>query len=250
VSTKGEPITIYTDGACRGNPGPGGWAAVLMHGAREKELVGGEPVTTNNRMELMAAISGLEALKRPSRVELYTDSRYVIDGITQWIEGWKKRGWKKVANRDLWERLAKAAEPHEIAWRWVAGHSGDPGNDRVDKLATMEADRAGEKDDVRVRAELDAKLEVECALAGQKDAQKKAPAWCVRGPGNTGVHCLTGSGKERCPHAFIVMERTKLILRDKAGGRKTIETDERGKGKEVDEVKRILGDIAAPPGAS
>lgn len=134
-------VEIWTDGACLGNPGPGGWAAVLRLGEREKELVGGEPETTNNRMELMAAISALEALKRPSKVRLVSDSEYVVKGITEWLPGWRAKGWKKVKNRDLWERLAEVAGRHEVTWEWVRGHSGDVMNERVDRLAVAEAER-------------------------------------------------------------------------------------------------------------
>ncbi len=133
-------VVIYTDGACRGNPGPGGWGAVLMSKGTEKELWGGERLTTNNRMELMAAIAGLEALKRPCRVQLYTDSMYLRDGITRWLPAWKARQWrtadkKPVKNVDLWQRLEAAAAPHEIDWRWVRGHAGHPENERADALA-------------------------------------------------------------------------------------------------------------------
>lgn len=133
-------IEIFTDGACSGNPGPGGWGAVLRYGAVEKELAGGEPATTNNRMELTAAIAGLEALKRPCRVRVYTDSIYLRDGITRWLPAWKARGWrtadkKPVKNVDLWQRLEAAAAPHEIAWHWVRGHAGHPENERADALA-------------------------------------------------------------------------------------------------------------------
>ena len=133
-------VDIFTDGACRGNPGPGGWGAILRYGGTEKELSGGEPETTNNRMELMAAISALEALKRPVTVDLHTDSTYVRDGITKWIHGWKKRDWrtadkKPVKNVDLWQRLEAAAERHEVSWHWVKGHAGHPDNERVDELA-------------------------------------------------------------------------------------------------------------------
>lgn len=133
-------VEIFTDGACRGNPGPGGWGALLRFGGTEKELSGGEPETTNNRMELMAAISALEALKRPVTVDLHTDSTYVRDGITKWIHGWKKRDWrtadkKPVKNVDLWQRLEAAAARHEVAWHWVKGHAGHPDNERVDELA-------------------------------------------------------------------------------------------------------------------
>jgi ribonuclease HI len=139
-------VEIYTDGACRGNPGPGGWAALLRMGEKERELSGGEPLTTNNRMELTAAIKGLEALKRPCRVQLHTDSNYVRDGITKWIHGWRRNGWKTadkkpVKNADLWQELLDAAATHRVEWHWVKGHSGHPENDRVDGLACAEADR-------------------------------------------------------------------------------------------------------------
>jgi ribonuclease HI len=133
-------VEIFTDGACSGNPGPGGWGALLRYGAVEKELSGGEPLTTNNRMELMGAISALEALKRPSQVKLHTDSTYVKDGITKWLKGWKAKNWltadkKPVKNKELWQRLEAAALLHKIDWLWVKGHSGHPENDRVDQLA-------------------------------------------------------------------------------------------------------------------
>lgn len=139
-------IEIFTDGACKGNPGPGGWAALLRMGRHEKELVGGEPQTTNNRMELRAVIAALEALTSPCVILLHTDSRYVIDGITSWIHGWKRNGWKNaakkpVANADLWQRLEAATAGHRIAWEWVKGHDGHPENERVDRLASDEADR-------------------------------------------------------------------------------------------------------------
>jgi ribonuclease HI len=139
-------VEIYTDGACRGNPGPGGWGALIRSGGREKELSGGEAPTTNNRMELLAAIEGLRALKKPCRVSLYTDSIYVRDGITKWIHGWLRNGWrtadrKPVKNAELWQQLLKAVEPHRIDWHWVKGHSGHPENDRVDALACAEADK-------------------------------------------------------------------------------------------------------------
>jgi ribonuclease HI len=139
-------VDIFTDGACSGNPGPGGWGAILRYGAVEKELAGGEPATTNNRMELMAAIAALEALKRPAKVRLYTDSMYVKDGITKWVHGWKKNAWrtadkKPVKNVELWQRLDAAAKPHEIEWLWVKGHSGHPENERVDALARDEIRR-------------------------------------------------------------------------------------------------------------
>jgi ribonuclease HI len=136
-----DAVEIWTDGACLGNPGPGGYAAVLKLGKHEREVVGGEPQTTNNRMELMAVISALEALKRPVTATVSTDSKYVIGGITEWMPGWVRKGWKKVKNRDLWERLAAAVEPHELTWRWVRGHAGDVMNERCDALATEEARR-------------------------------------------------------------------------------------------------------------
>jgi ribonuclease HI len=133
-------VTIYTDGACSGNPGPGGWGALLLYGEKEKELYGGEGETTNNRMELMAAIKALEALKGSCEVALYTDSNYVRNGISQWIHDWKKRGWKTadkkpVKNVDLWQQLDEATQRHSIAWHWVKGHSGHPQNERADALA-------------------------------------------------------------------------------------------------------------------
>lgn len=141
-----KPVQIHTDGACLGNPGPGGWAALLRSNGRERELVGGETDTTNNRMELMAAICALEALKEKCVVTLHTDSQYVRQGITTWMPNWVRRGWKTaggdaVKNRDLWERLNLATHNHKIDWRWVKGHSGDPDNDRVDVLARDEATR-------------------------------------------------------------------------------------------------------------
>jgi ribonuclease HI len=133
-------VAIWTDGACSGNPGPGGWGAILRAGGRERELCGGEPATTNNRMELTAAIAALEALKRPCRVELRTDSQYLRGGVTEWLHNWKRNGWraadkKPVKNDDLWRRLDAAAERHEIDWRWVKGHAGDAMNERADALA-------------------------------------------------------------------------------------------------------------------
>jgi ribonuclease HI len=139
-------VEIFTDGACKGNPGPGGWGAVIRSGERERELSGGEPLTTNNRMELLAAIRALEALKRPCDVVLHTDSIYVRDGITKWIHGWRRNGWKTadrkpVKNAELWQALLDAAAPHKIEWRWVKGHSGHAENDRADKLACDAADQ-------------------------------------------------------------------------------------------------------------
>lgn len=140
-------VEIATDGACKGNPGRGGWGVLLRTGGTEKELSGGEPHTTNNRMELMAAIEGLNALKKPCRVKLSTDSRYVMDGLTKWIKGWQKNGWKTadrkpVKNADLWLALLDAAQPHRIEWLWVKGHAGHPDNERADKLASDAALRA------------------------------------------------------------------------------------------------------------
>lgn len=134
-------VEIATDGACKGNPGPGGWGALLRFGGKEKELSGAENPSTNNRMELMAAIRALEALKKPCRVTLSTDSRYVMDGLTKWIHGWLKNGWKTadkkpVKNADLWQQLLAAAAPHRIDWKWVKGHAGHPDNERADKLAS------------------------------------------------------------------------------------------------------------------
>ena len=133
-------VIIHTDGACKGNPGPGGWGAVLQAAGKCKEMSGGEPVTTNNRMELMAAIMALEALTRPCRVDLHTDSKYVMDGITSWIHGWKARGWKTadkkpVKNDDLWKRLDLARARHTVKWHWVKGHAGHALNERADQLA-------------------------------------------------------------------------------------------------------------------
>jgi ribonuclease HI len=140
-------VEIATDGACKGNPGPGGWGAVIRMGSHEKELSGGEAHTTNNRMELQAAISGLNALTKPCRVTLSTDSRYVMDGLTKWIKGWQRNGWKTadkkpVKNADLWQLLLDAAAPHRIEWVWVKGHAGHPENERADRLASNAAGRA------------------------------------------------------------------------------------------------------------
>lgn len=139
-----KQVEAHTDGACLGNPGPGGWGALLRYGAREKTFSGGEADTTNNRMELMAAICALEALTEPCEVLLHTDSRYVQQGISEWLPGWKRRGWKTsggdaVKNQDLWQRLDAAARRHQVDWRWVKGHAGDPDNERVDQLARAEA---------------------------------------------------------------------------------------------------------------
>lgn len=133
-------VEIYTDGACSGNPGPGGWGAILVWNGREKEIYGAEAQTTNNRMELTAAIEALRALNRPCKINLHTDSRYVMDGITRWIHGWRKNGWrtadrKPVKNADLWQALVEAMAPHEVNWIWVRGHSGHDGNERADALA-------------------------------------------------------------------------------------------------------------------
>ncbi len=141
-----KQVDIFTDGACKGNPGPGGWAAILRMGAHEKELTGGEAATTNNRMEMTAILRGLSALNEPCAVTVHTDSRYVIDGMTQWIFSWQKRGWlnaakKPVANEDLWRELIAAARPHKVSWEWVKGHSGHPENERCDALASAEAAR-------------------------------------------------------------------------------------------------------------
>ncbi len=135
-----ERVVIFTDGSCRGNPGPGGWGAILTMGGHEREIWGGDPATTNNRMELTAAIEALDALKRPCHVELHTDSQYVRNGITQWLSLWKARGWRTmskgaVKNEDLWRRLDEARLRHEVDWRWVKGHAGHPMNERADGLA-------------------------------------------------------------------------------------------------------------------
>jgi ribonuclease HI len=134
-------VEIWTDGGCKPNPGPGGWAAILRFGSHEREISGGEKATTNNRMELTAAAAALETLTRPCRVLLHTDSEYVRNGVTRWVAGWTRRNWRNsagdpVANMDLWRRVLDAAKPHDVDWRWVRGHSGDVMNDRVDRLAT------------------------------------------------------------------------------------------------------------------
>ncbi len=148
-----EVVEIHTDGACSGNPGPGGWGAVLVWKGRRRELSGAEPGTTNNRMELLAAIRALEALKRPMRVRIFTDSEYLKRGMSEWLEGWKRRGWrtaarKPVRNRDLWERLDELCRIHEVEWHWLRGHAGDPLNERADQLAreairTLDARESG-----------------------------------------------------------------------------------------------------------
>lgn len=145
--TQHDTVHAYTDGACRGNPGPGGWGVLLKSAGATRELFGGEPNTTNNRMELMAAIVALETLRRPCAVELFTDSQYVLKGITEWIGGWKARGWKTaerkpVKNVDLWQRLDQARTVHQVQWVWVRGHNGDPGNEAADALANRGVDAA------------------------------------------------------------------------------------------------------------
>jgi len=138
-------VEIHTDGACRGNPGPGGWGALLRGAGKEKEIWGGEHATTNNRMELTAAIQALESLRKPCRVQAYTDSQYVRRGITEWLDSWKRRGWKTadgkpVKNEDLWRRLDEAAARHDVRWHWIRGHAGHPGNERADCLANRGLD--------------------------------------------------------------------------------------------------------------
>jgi ribonuclease HI len=145
-ATPEPPVEIHTDGACSGNPGPGGWGAILDWNGKRRELSGGEPLTTNNRMELMAAIAALEALKRPMQVVLFTDSQYLRQGITEWIEGWRARGWrtadkKPVKNQDLWERLDATRRRHQVEWRWLKGHAGHELNERADELAREEIRR-------------------------------------------------------------------------------------------------------------
>ena len=150
MSEAKQRVELFTDGACLGNPGPGGWGALLRFGDREKELSGGEPMTTNNRMELMAAIAGLEALKRPCRVELTTDSQYVKRGVEEWMARWRANGWRTsdkqpVKNRELWERLSAAIAGHDVRWHWVKGHAGHAENERVDALAREAALAVQEK---------------------------------------------------------------------------------------------------------
>ncbi|MGJ8524492.1 Ribonuclease HI [Halomonadaceae bacterium LMG 33818] len=144
-------VTLYTDGGCRGNPGPGGWGAVLSSGPHEKDLRGGEPETTNNRMELTAAIEGLKALNRRCQVDLWTDSEYVRNGITKWIHNWVKRQWKTAAkapvkNAELWKALLEQTQRHDVRWHWVKGHAGNPGNERADELANLAMDELMEKE--------------------------------------------------------------------------------------------------------
>lgn len=147
MNAKADTVDIWTDGACKGNPGMGGWGALLRYGAHVKELSGGEPNTTNNRMELMAVIQALKVLTRTSRVVIHTDSQYVQKGMTEWMSGWKQRGWrtanrKPVKNTDLWQELDALVQEHDVSWRWVRGHSGDPGNERADALANQGVDQA------------------------------------------------------------------------------------------------------------
>lgn len=151
MSESRKAVQVHTDGACLGNPGPGGWGALLRWRGIERELAGGDPATTNNRMELMAAIAALETLREPCDVVLHTDSQYVRQGITEWMANWVRRGWKTsggdpVKNRDLWERLHAAAQRHAVDWRWVKGHSGDPDNERVDELARAAAIKVKEQE--------------------------------------------------------------------------------------------------------
>ena len=150
MSAELTHVEIFTDGACKGNPGPGGWGAVIRSGASEKDISGGEALTTNNRMEMLAVVRALESLKRPCRVTLHTDSRYVMDGLTKWIHGWRKNGWKTadrkpVKNAELWQELVAACAPHRIEWKWVKGHSGHPENERADRLASDAAVAIGRK---------------------------------------------------------------------------------------------------------
>jgi len=145
MNSTNDLVKLYTDGACRGNPGPGGWGVWMRYANNDKELCGGEANTTNNRMELMAAIMGLETLTRPCNVVLYTDSKYVMQGITEWIHNWKAKGWKNAAkkpvkNADLWKRLDTAREKHQVDWQWVKGHAGHEGNEKADELANRGVD--------------------------------------------------------------------------------------------------------------
>jgi ribonuclease HI len=150
IAADEDPVEIHTDGACSGNPGPGGWGAILAWKGKRRELSGGERLTTNNRMELMAAIAALETLKRPSRVRLFTDSQYLRKGITEWIDAWRRRGWrtadkKPVKNQDLWERLDAVRRTHQVDWHWLKGHAGHVDNERCDELARDEIRRLRER---------------------------------------------------------------------------------------------------------
>lgn len=138
-----QKLIIYTDGACKGNPGIGGWGAILFYGEHKKELYGYASDTTNNRMELTAVIEALKALKRSCSIEIYTDSQYVKRGMTEWIDGWQRKNWKDVKNPDLWQELLKTAKAHDISWHWVRGHNGDPNNERADELANLAITKAG-----------------------------------------------------------------------------------------------------------
>ena len=147
MTEKSDTIEIWTDGACSGNPGPGGWGALIRWNGHKKELYGGDPATTNNRMEMLAVIEALTALKKPSKVLLHVDSTYVKDGLTKWIHGWKRNGWKTaskkpVKNQDLWMAMDEACQRHDITWKWVRGHAGDPGNERADELARLGTEEA------------------------------------------------------------------------------------------------------------
>ena len=146
MTDPNQEVVIYADGSSLDNPGPGGWAAILVYKGVEKEITGGEPVSTNNRAELQAAISGLKALKRPCKVRVVSDSKYVVQGMTEWVHGWSRRGWKTAAgdpvkNRELWEALVEAARPHQVKWEWVKGHAGHHYNERCDVLAKAEAEK-------------------------------------------------------------------------------------------------------------
>lgn len=170
-----KAVTIHTDGACEGNPGPGGWAAVLRHGARSRELSGGAPATTNNRMELQAAIAALQALKEPCQVKLWTDSEYLRQGITEWLSGWKRRGWrtadkKPVKNEDLWRALDAATARHQVNWQWLKGHAGHPDNERCDVLARAETDK------VRKLHPPERLTALRDAFVASRDPQRNQPA--------------------------------------------------------------------------
>lgn len=168
-STFMKKIVVHTDGACLGNPGPGGWAVILEYGAMKKEFVGGDLATTNNRMELQAAIEALSRLKEPCAVELFTDSEYLREGITKWIHTWKARGWKKkVKNKDLWQALDAAAARHKVTWHWVRGHSGNPGNERCDCLAMTEAERINKTNTTELRANALVQFEKARSASGEQ----------------------------------------------------------------------------------